>query len=168
MITQDQVLVHYEPEKPMTLATDASPHGLGAVLSHTMLDGSDKPIAFASTTLGSTVKKYLQTEKEAPGIVRRVKQFHTYLYGRKFTLLTDHQRLISIFHAEIGVPVRTAAKLQKYALYLSGFKYDIRIKALKHCHADALSRLPVVDPEHGHSDKEYDSTELYMIRRMDS
>lgn len=38
MITQDQVLVHYEPEKPMTLAADASPHGLGAVLSHTMLD----------------------------------------------------------------------------------------------------------------------------------
>lgn len=63
MITQDQVLVHYEPEKPMTLAADASPHGLGAVLSHTMLDGSDKPIAFASTTLRSEVKNRLKRKR---------------------------------------------------------------------------------------------------------
>lgn len=169
MMTSDQVLVFYDPEKPVTLATDASPHGLGAVLSHSMPDGSEKPIAFASRTLGSAEKKYSQIDKEALGIVWGVKKFHTYLYRRKFTLLTDHQPLVSIFHPEKGVLVTTAARLQRYALYLSGFQYDIHYKSTKkHCNADALSRLLVVNPEHGHSDEGYDSTELYMIHLMDS
>lgn len=42
------------------------------------------------------------------------------------------------------------------------------IKALKHCNADVISRLPVVNLKPGHSDEEYDSTESYMIHLMDS
>lgn len=90
MMTKDQVLVHCDREKPMTLATDASPLRLGAVLSHTMPDGSEKPIASASRAFHSTEKKYSEIDKEALGIVWGVKRFHTYRYGRKFTLLTDH------------------------------------------------------------------------------
>lgn len=90
-----------------------------------MPDGSDKRIAFASTTLGSTVKKYLQTDKEAPGIVRGVKKV---LYISLLEEIHPFNRSPAAnIHPEIGVPVR----LQKYALYLSGLQYDIRIKALK-------------------------------------
>lgn len=42
------------------------------------------------------------------------------------------------------------------------------IKALKHCNADVISRLSVVNPEPGHSDEEYDSTESYKIHLMES
>lgn len=94
-----------------------------------MPDGSDKRIAFASTTLGSTVKKYLQTDKEAPGIVRGVKKV---LYISLLEEIHPFNRSPAAnIHPEIGVPVRTAARLLKYALYLSGLQYDIRIKALK-------------------------------------
>ena len=54
----DSLLVHYDSNKPLILACDASPHGIGAVLSHFMDDGSEKPISFASRTLSPAEKSY--------------------------------------------------------------------------------------------------------------
>ena len=42
MVASDTVLTHYNPEKELRLATDASAYGLGCVLSHVMPDGSDR------------------------------------------------------------------------------------------------------------------------------
>ena len=42
------VLVHYNLE---LLAGDASNYSFGAVISHIMPDGSERPVAFASRTL---------------------------------------------------------------------------------------------------------------------
>ena len=44
-LVTSSLLVHYS-ERPLLLAADASPYGLGAVLSHTMADGSNWPIAY--------------------------------------------------------------------------------------------------------------------------
>ena len=73
-----------------------------------------------------------------------MKKFHAYLFGHKFTLLTDQQPLTSIFSPSKSIPVTSAARLQRYALFLSGFNYDIEFKGTKrHCNADAMSRLPL-------------------------
>ena len=37
------VLVHYDPERPLVLSCDASPYGVGAVLAHRMLMGLKSP-----------------------------------------------------------------------------------------------------------------------------
>ena len=54
ILCSTNLLVHYNPEKPLVVACDVSPYGLGAVLPHTLPDGSEKPIAYSSTTLLSS------------------------------------------------------------------------------------------------------------------
>lgn len=68
-ILSNKVLVHYNPNLELIVASDASPFGVGAVLSHIMPDGSEKPIAFASRTLSASEKNYAQIDKEALALV---------------------------------------------------------------------------------------------------
>ena len=120
LITSDMVLTHYDPGRPLRLACDASPVGIGAVLSHIMEDGSERPIAFTSRTLTKAERNYSQIDKEALALVWGVKKFHLYLFGRHFTLMTDHEPLTSIFNPKKGIPAMTVARLQRYALFLAG------------------------------------------------
>ena len=127
-VVSPNVLVHYDPSRPIRLAADASAYGVGAVISHTMEDGSERPIAFASRTLTPSERNYSQVEKEALSLVFGVCKFHAYLYGRPFTLITDHKPLLSILGPKNGVPPIAAARLQRWALKLSAYTYDIKFR----------------------------------------
>ena len=61
----NSLLVHFDPDKPLILAADASDCGIGDVLSHVMEDGQERPIAYASRTLYAGEKRYSQLDKEA-------------------------------------------------------------------------------------------------------
>lgn len=54
------ILVSYDPTKPLILACDASLYEVGAMLSHKMEDGTDRPIGFVSRTLNVAEKNYSQ------------------------------------------------------------------------------------------------------------
>ena len=102
--------------------------------------------AFISRTLTSSENNYAQFEKEASALVYGVKTFHTYLYGRHFTLVMDHKPLTTILTPSKSTPPLAAARLQRWALILSAYQYQIEFKPTKkHANADCLSRLPLAE-----------------------
>ena len=87
-------MVHFDPSKDLILSCDASPYGVGGVLSHKMEDGSEKPIAFTSRTLSDAERKYSQLEKESLASVLGETISSISLHGRQFSICSDHQQSI--------------------------------------------------------------------------
>ncbi|CAF4178451.1 unnamed protein product [Rotaria sordida] len=143
ILISPMALVHYDPALPLVMAADASNVGVGAVIFHRYPNGSEKVIAHASKTLTPTEKKYSQIEKEALALIFGVQKFDQFLRGRRFTLLTDHKPLLTIFGSKKGIPTTSANRLQRWALRLMGYSYDIQYRSTHQFgQADGLSRLP--------------------------
>ena len=146
LLLSSRVLVHFNPELSIVLACDASSHGVGAVLSHKMPDGTERPIGFASRTLTETEKRYSQLEKEGLACVFGVTRFHSYLFGHHFTLVTDHKPLTSLF-GNRPISPQVSGRIQRWALKLQMYEYTLIFRSTaQHGNADALSRLPLPEP----------------------
>ena len=141
-LVDSPALAHYDATKPLQLACDASPFGVGAVLSQYDDKGKERPVAFASRTLSAAEKIYAQIEREALALIYGVRKFHLYLYGCECTLLTDHKPLTSILGPKVGIPTLAAAHMQRLALTLSAYYNIAYCKAKENTNTDAMSRLP--------------------------
>ena len=102
-------------------------------------DGKRCPIAYASQTLNEHEKRYAQIDKEALAIMFRLKRFRLYLYGRHFTIQTDHKSLERILGPKSAIPTLEAMRVQGWAIILAAINYSIRFVLL-----DVLSRLPLL------------------------
>ena len=113
----DTTLRYFDPSLPMTIQVDASQLGLGAALLQ-----NGKPIAFASEALTKTEHWYVNIEREMLAAVFGVERFHTYIYGRSFTIESDHKPLESISRKNLA---DTPAQLQHMMLCLQGYDFTI-------------------------------------------
>ena len=143
-LSSSKLLVHYNPDRELLLSCDALPYGIGAVLSRISPNMEEKPIAFTSRSLAPAEREYSQLDKEGLSIIFGVRKFYQYLFGRKFTIQSDHRPLQHIFGETRPVPHLASARLQRWALTLGAYDYSICYKpGSSHSNADMLSRLPL-------------------------
>ncbi|XP_044764458.1 uncharacterized protein K02A2.6-like [Coccinella septempunctata] len=141
LLKSTEVLVHFDPNLKIKLTIDASPHGIGAILSHTYPSGAERPIAYASKSLTRAEKNYSQIEREGLAIIFGVIKFHQYLYAKRFTLVTDNKPLMAIFGNKKSIPQFSANRLRRWAVILSNYDYEIEYVKSTENNADALSRM---------------------------
>jgi len=137
LIASDTCLTHFDPTSPLVLSTDASPYGIGAVLAHRTADGDERPICFASRTLTKAEQNYSQLDKDGLSIVWGVQKMSDYIYGRRFTIITDNRPIAAILSPDKATPPMVAARLQRWSSFLSGYDYAIEYRTTqKHGNAD--------------------------------
>jgi len=133
-ISNEITLTYFDPKKETVLQVDASTKGLGAALLQ-----DDKPVAFASKALTDVETRYANIERELLAVVYGCERFNTYLFGRPFTVNSDHKPLESIHlkHLTSAPP-----RLQRMLLRLQPYDVVIKYRPGKQMElADALSRL---------------------------
>ena len=143
MLTSDCVMAHYDPAAPTQLRVDASPVGLGVILTQTQL-GVVRPVAYASRTLTAVERRYSQTEREALAVVWGCEKFHFYLYGTTFDLLSDHKPLEVIYSPTSKPP----ARIERWGLRLQPYTFLLQYSPGATNPADMLSRLPLPNTVH--------------------
>ena len=148
-LTSDDVMAHFVTGAPTELRVDASPVGLGAVLTQTV-HGITRPVAYASRTLSDVERRYSQTEREALAVVWGCERFHLYLCGAEFVLHTDHKPLQFIY----GPHGKPHARIERWVLRLQQYNFQIKHMAGKSNPADVLSRLPIDQPNRDRSTAE--------------
>ncbi|XP_050046366.1 uncharacterized protein [Dermacentor andersoni] len=136
LLSQQPILKAPDLSRHFVLRTDASSRSLGAVLLQEH-DGRFHPVSYASRKLLPREAAYSTIERECLAIVWAVQKFHVYLYGKPFTLQSDHQPLRYLNSAK-----HVNSRVLRWSLLL--MDYDFHVEYIRGCDnvgADYLSRI---------------------------
>ena len=139
-LTSEATMKYFDPKRTTEVIVDASPYGLGAILTQRDKDNTSHVIAYASRALTDVESRYSQTEREALAVVYACEHFHLYLYGHPFIVISDHKPLEGIYN---NPGSRTSARIERWNLRLQSYDFTLRYKPGKSNPADFLSRHPV-------------------------
>ena len=142
ILSSDTVMSYFDPAKETQLCVDASPVGLAAIMSQ-----DNKIIAHASRALSLVEQRYSQTERECLAIVWGIEHFHLYLFGKPFTLFSDHKPLIHILGKQASPKSkRQSLRLERWRLRLVTYDFTICYRKGDLNFSDYLSRHPISSP----------------------
>ena len=95
-LTTAPVLVHFDPNKPIMVETDASNYVCSGILSQQQNDGTCRLVAYRSKTMSKAQCNYDIHDKELLAIKQALKKWRQYCEGAKYTvrILTDQENLV--------------------------------------------------------------------------
>jgi hypothetical protein len=143
LLVSPPVLAHFDWEAEHELATDASEIGIGAVLWQ-LKEGKKNPVLYLSKRFSGAQANWPITEKEGFAIIWAIKKLEPLLYGKHFTVKTDHAALRELFHGK-----NIKSKVARWAMSIAEFDFNVIYeKAEDNLVADWLSRHPpeALDP----------------------
>ena len=116
-LTNSPVLQYFNPDKSITIQTDASQNGIGSCL---LQEGH--PVIYASRSLTSAEQNYAQIEKELLAIVFACERFHQFVYGNDTEIQSDHKPLEAIMTKPL---YQTPSRIQRLLIRLQ--KYNLTV-----------------------------------------
>ena len=118
LVCENTILRYFNTKKPVTIKVDASSKILGATLIQ-----DDGPVAFASKVLTPTEQYYANNERELLTCIFGAEHFQTYVFGRHFTIESDHKSLEQIPMADLA---DTLVHLQRMLLRFQDYDFIIK------------------------------------------
>ncbi|KAM1548542.1 hypothetical protein PS2_009579 [Malus domestica] len=103
MLTSAPIIMPPDWSLPFELMCDASDYAIGAVLGQ-MRNKQPHVIHYASRTLNDAQLNYSTTEKELLAVVFALDKFHSYLFGTKVIVYSDHAALKYLFTKKEAKP----------------------------------------------------------------
>ncbi|VDP82050.1 unnamed protein product [Schistosoma mattheei] len=111
-----------------------------------VLEQEGRPVICVSRELTVTEQGYSQTQREALAAFRAVERLNKYLFGKKFTIVTDHEALKFICHPEKFLARSSAAMVQRWSIALSAYDYTVQHRSAKQIqHVDYIYRQSLQD-----------------------
>ncbi|GBG88344.1 hypothetical protein CBR_g46909 [Chara braunii] len=131
------VLIRPDPEKPFVLITDWQPEAISAILAQVEPSGLESVVEYASKSVPACKRNYAAPTGECYAALWGISHFRAYLYGRRFTLVTDHEPLLALKKSKDYSGI-----IGRWATVLQSMDFDIRHrKHERHGNADGLTRL---------------------------
>ncbi len=132
------ILVHFDPQLPIRVETDASKRAVGAVLSQ-LVDGRWHPVAFRSRKLTAQEVGYDTADRELLALVDAFRTWRHYLLYAVVPVLalTDHMNLQTL-----QTKGRLSTRQLRYSVDFAEFNFVIQFRPGKQNPADGLSRRP--------------------------
>jgi hypothetical protein len=149
--TSAPLLMHWMPDVPIVVETDASNYAITGILSIVCLDSELRPVAFYSRTLSAPELNYDTHNKELLAIYEAFRTWRHYLEGssKPIDVITDHKNL------EYFATTKLLSRHQaRWSEFLHQFNLLIRFRPGKlGAKPDSLTRRWDVYPKEG--DKDY-------------
>ena len=141
-LVADCTLAYFDPKKRTEVLVDASPVGLGAILTQRGDNNQVSVVTLASRSLTPVEQRYSQTEREALAVTWGILHFHLYLYGSQFQVTTDHKPLVPLFNTPTS-KAPTRIHVERWILKLQEYNYKVVYQPGKLNPADYMSRHPL-------------------------
>ena len=142
-ISKAPVLSYFHLALETKIFAEASKQGLGAVLLQKNPDNRVfQPVAFASCSLLDAETRYSQTERKPLDVIFLCERFKNYVYGLRFTVVTDHKPLLKLHSPSFS---ESPTRIHRRSLRLQEFDFKLEYEPGMNNIADILSRKPFFD-----------------------